>query len=236
MDEQYSITAAPAFSFSVACGDLFTALATAQKEIVGAIKDASNPFFKSKYADLSSVWDACHGPLNANGICIIQLPASDPKNPDVVTVTTVLGHSSGQWISCSLSLRPTKADAQGMGSAISYARRYTMAAITGVSYIEDDDGNAASKPTFKPSTSKGFNAANHDGDPKTPKPDVVSQAKLDELVVWCKENKVERDTVRNTSNNLFGMPVSDLTHDQFSDLRLELDKLTNTSKFKVVTQ
>lgn len=227
MDEQYSITAAPAFSFSVACGELFAALAIAQKEIVGAVKDASNPFFKSKYADLSSVWDACHGPLNANGICIIQLPASDPKNPDVVTVTTVLGHSSGQWISCSLSLRPTKADAQGMGSAISYARRYTMAAITGVSYIEDDDGNAASKPTNKPATKQPVI-------PNAPPIDVVSQAKLDELVVWCKENKVERDIVRNTSTDLFGRPVSDLTHDQFNDLRLELDKLANT--FKVVTQ
>lgn len=221
MEEQPSVVGTPAFASSTDCGELFAALATAQKEIVGAVKDSNNPFFKSKYADLSAVWDACHGPLNTNGISIIQLPSSDPKTPDIVTVTTVLGHKSGQWISSSLSVRPTKADAQGMGSAISYARRYTMAAIAGVAYIEDDDGNAASKPINKSSSTKQPLVPTPPTETATPV-DRVSQQQLDELVVFCQDNKIERETVRLRAQQDFGEAVSNLTQQQFKELKAAL--------------
>ena len=122
--------------------DLATALSKAQKEIKGAVKDSNNPFFNSQYADLSSVWEACRSALCANDLSVIQ--TTNGNTHDVVTVETMLCHSSGQWVKGSLTMKPTKPDPQGIGSAITYARRYALAAMVGVS-PEDDDGQAASQ-------------------------------------------------------------------------------------------
>jgi len=120
--------------------DLAAALCKAQTSIKGALKSSENPFFKSKYADLSAVWEACREPLAKNGLAISQHAGGDGA---MVEVETVLLHSSGQWISSTLTMRPTKGDPQAFGSAITYARRYALAGIVGV-VTEDDDGNAAS--------------------------------------------------------------------------------------------
>lgn len=119
---------------------LADALSKAQGAMEGALKDSSNPFFKSKYADLASVWSACREALSINGLAVVQMPSS---YEGLVQVETVLMHSSGEWISSVLTLRPTKDDPQGMGSTISYARRYALASMVGV-YQEDDDGNKGS--------------------------------------------------------------------------------------------
>ena len=116
------------------------ALSKAQSEIIGAVKDATNPFFKSKYADLASCWDAVRGPLTSNGLSIVQTPTTGEDG--AVTVTTRLLHSSGQWLEDSMSCKPAKSDAQAMGSVISYLRRYSLSAVCGLAQI-DDDGNAA---------------------------------------------------------------------------------------------
>lgn len=121
-------------------GELAKALAIAQGKITGALKDSSNPFFKSRYADLASVWDACRGPLSENGLAVVQLTESDDSG---VFVITTLAHSSGQWMRSRLRLTPKDSTPQGMGSAITYGRRYALAAIVGVAQV-DDDGNAAS--------------------------------------------------------------------------------------------
>jgi hypothetical protein len=121
-------------------GELAKALAAAQGKITGALKDSSNPFFKSRYADLASVWDACRGPLSENGLAVVQLTESDDAG---VYVSTTLAHSSGQWMRSRLRLSPKDSTPQGMGSAITYGRRYALAAIVGVAQV-DDDGNAAS--------------------------------------------------------------------------------------------
>lgn len=121
-------------------GKIADALAKAQGKIKGAVKDSENPHFRAKYADLASVWDACREQLSANGIAVIQVPSG---GPEVVSITTLLAHSSGEWIRGELSLRPVKADPQGIGSAITYGRRYGLAAMVGVA-PEDDDGEAAS--------------------------------------------------------------------------------------------
>lgn len=120
--------------------ELATALSKAQAEMKGAIKDSKNPFFKSSYADLSSVWDACRGPLTKNGLSIVQTNCGD--SPETLTVCTTLLHSSGQWISSQLTGKPVKNDPQAIGSAYTYYRRYALAAMVGVS-PEDDDGNSA---------------------------------------------------------------------------------------------
>ena len=125
--------------------DLATALSKAQKEIKGAVKDSENPYFKSQYADLTSVWEACRKALTENNLSVIQNMAG--QSADTVTVETMLCHSSGQWVRGALTMKPTKADPQGIGSAITYARRYALAAMVGVC-PEDDDGQAASqRPT-----------------------------------------------------------------------------------------
>jgi hypothetical protein len=121
---------------------LAAALAKAQGAMKGAVKDSANPFFKSKYADLASVVEAIRVAFASNGLSYIQ--TVDPSDKDEVRVETTILHSSGEWISCGvLSLPVSKSDAQGYGSALTYARRYSLSAATGVA-PEDDDGNLAS--------------------------------------------------------------------------------------------
>lgn len=139
--------------------ELATAMAKFQAEVKPALKGSTNPYFKSKYADLQSCWDAAREALTKNGLSVIQggppylvLPAN---NGEVVTVCTRLLHSSGQWIESSLTMKPAKADPQGVGSAVTYARRYALAAILGLVADEDDDGNAATHGEAKNSLPAG---------------------------------------------------------------------------------
>lgn len=120
--------------------ELAGALAKAQGEITGALKDSANPFFKSKYADLASCWDACRGPLSKNGLSVVQgLDVSEGH----LYLKTRLMHSTGQWISSTTPVTPKDDTPQGMGSALTYARRYALTAMVGVAQV-DDDANAAS--------------------------------------------------------------------------------------------
>jgi hypothetical protein len=122
------------------------AFVAAQKATEAVKKAATNPHFKNKYADLSEVVEATVPALNANGIAVIQSPSFDG---DLVSVTTVMVHESGASVTGILSMRPTKMDPQGVGSAITYARRYALLAMTGAA-PEDDDGNAASQAKAPP--------------------------------------------------------------------------------------
>lgn len=120
--------------------ELATALAKAQGQISPAIKDSSNPFFKSKYADLSSVWNACKDPLSSNGLAVLQ--TMDYRDNQLFLVTT-LAHSSGQWMRSSIPIVTEKNNAQGIGAAITYMRRYALSAMVGITCDDDDDGNAS---------------------------------------------------------------------------------------------
>lgn len=124
---------------SAQLGELFAAVAKAQGEIEGAKKDSTNPHFKSKYADLASARDAVQGPLSKNGLALIQWPRTVQGG---VEIETWLGHASGQYMSGTLCMPCSKMDAHGVGSAITYGRRYALMAVTGVA-PEDDDGNDA---------------------------------------------------------------------------------------------
>ena len=138
-------------------GQLALALSKAQGQMKFAAKDANNPFFKSKYADLASVIEAIKVPLSANGIAFVQ--ATDFED-NAVIVETILLHESGEWISGKLRMQPTKNDPQGVGSAVTYAKRYGLQAIAGVP-SDDDDGNAAthqSAPAAKPAPAKPMHA------------------------------------------------------------------------------
>ena len=116
-----------------------TALAKAQGEIEGATKGSANPFFKSKYADLSSVWEACRGPLAKHGLAVVQSPSWEGA---VVTVETLLTHASGQWMRGSMSAAPKDDSPQAIGSVVTYLRRYALQSFVGVA-PEDDDAEAA---------------------------------------------------------------------------------------------
>lgn len=126
-------------------GDVFGALAKAQGEIKDAIKDKANDHFRSKYATLAAVYEACRTALSKAGVAVVQIPYNDGKD---VGVSTVLGVASGQWISAKLQVSPARYDAQGLGSVITYLRRYSLSAMVGVAPDDDDDGEAAmGRPT-----------------------------------------------------------------------------------------
>jgi len=124
---------------SESINELFSALATAQGQMKPAIKDSDNPYFKSKYSDLASVWEAIREPLSKNGLCVSQSIMSQAGTSVLVTI---LGHKSGQWIKSVAPIISAKPDAQSYGSAVSYQRRYALSAICGVS-SDDDDAEAA---------------------------------------------------------------------------------------------
>jgi hypothetical protein len=120
---------------SAELGKLLEALARAQAIMQGAIQDSSNPFFKSTYADLTSVWEACRDPLTKNGLSVIQTTQIINGQNCLVSI---LGHLSGQWIKSVLEIKPSKPDIQSLGSAITYCRRYALSALVGVCPVDDD--------------------------------------------------------------------------------------------------
>ncbi len=141
--------------------ELAKALCAAQQEMRHAIKDAKNPFFKSDYATLAAISDACLPALNKNGIAVTQT-TTHSDNLHTALHTTLM-HVSGQWISSEYPVNPGKPDPQSLGSALSYARRYSLAGIAGV-VVGDDDGEAAMNrdAAEKPKSEKlqGVNSAN----------------------------------------------------------------------------
>jgi len=123
--------------------NLATALSAAHAKITHASKDSQNPHFRNNYASLESVIDATKAALLENNIVVLQGMSADGS-----TLTTRLQHSTGEFIETDLKLMLSKQDMQGMGSAITYGRRYALAAILNISQA-DDDGNAASEKPRK---------------------------------------------------------------------------------------
>ena len=132
-----------------------TALAAAQINMGKALKQASNPHFRSKYADLGSVMDACLPALNERGIAVIQPTGENELGRFVETI--MIHGESGEQLSCRVPLIVGKNDMQGYGSAVTYARRYGLMAMAGIA-PEDDDGNAAAKAAPKQEAPKKISA------------------------------------------------------------------------------
>jgi len=127
---------------------LFTALAVAQGEIENASKNSNNPHYKSKYADLAEVLNTVRPVFSENGLSLIQSTEFDGA---LVSVTTTIAHKDGGYVTAKASCVPAKTDAQGVGSATTYLRRYSLASVCGIAQ-EDDDGNASAhngKPVAK---------------------------------------------------------------------------------------
>jgi hypothetical protein len=117
--------------------EIAKALAAAQMEMGKALKQSQNPAFRSKYADLGNVMDACMPSLNKHGIAVVQTMRDE-------SVVTMFIHESGDILECPVPLILGKRDMQGLGSAVTYARRYGLMSLAGIA-PEDDDGNAAAQ-------------------------------------------------------------------------------------------
>lgn len=117
-------------------GDIFTALSKAQAEFKVALRDSSNPFFKSNYADFQSVVEAVRPALAKHGLAFIQMPSVAENGTTLITRIT---HSTGQWFECAMPVKTTKDDAQALGAAITYTRRYALQAALGIVASDEDD-------------------------------------------------------------------------------------------------
>jgi len=172
--------------------ELATALSKAQAEIQPALKDSVNPFFKSKYADLSSVWHACKDPLTKNGLSVLQM--MDYKEGQLVLLTT-LAHASGQWVRSCLPILSAKQDAQSIGSAITYMRRYSLAALVGVT-TDDDDGHAATYTSPTPPIPEF----------KKPRVEMITKAQAEELKMML--NQCDGTFIANVQDYLKKLKIN----------------------------
>ena len=130
-------------------GAIAAALAKAQSEMKNPAFDMQNPHFKNRYASLAAVRDAVVPIMSKHGIAVVQSLRSVDAG---VECETTLIHASGEWLADTLVLPVSKADAQGYGSAATYARRYSLMAFAGVVGDADDDGNAAAAAPQKLNT------------------------------------------------------------------------------------
>lgn len=163
---------------SESINELATALSKCQSEMGSAEMGADNPFFNSKYANISDVLKAIKAPLGNNGLSFVQTPISKDNEAGV---TTRLMHVSGQWMESTLCLPVLKADPQGVGSVVTYSRRYALQSILGVP-AADDDGNAVSVPsvTAEEVTAGYLTAREYLGGNKTPSEFMEWRATLSE--------------------------------------------------------
>ena len=173
--------------------DLAGALSKAQATMTGAKKSAANPFFKSKYSDLAEVMQAISAPFAENNLCFVQ--GAEVKD-NLISVKTRIIHASGQWIESDTVLPPTKNDAQGYGSAITYAKRYGLQALAGVPSV-DDDGNAAVqhvKQAYKPTKAikdrvKIVQVACGNSDEESVKNELTGLKPADKKYLWSQLNE-----------------------------------------------
>lgn len=121
----------------------------AHQDGTGKIQTKTGGSYSYDYASLNSVWDACREALHSNGLSVVQL-TDDASGADVVTVVTRLLHTSGQWIEGRLSMKPTQLTPQGMGSCLTYCRRYSLMAMVGICPADDDAQEASKSPAHKP--------------------------------------------------------------------------------------
>lgn len=203
---------------SEAINELAGALAKAQGEIKGATKDATNPHFGSKYATLDAVWEACRVALSSNGLSVVQAASTQAET---ITVTTLLMHTSGQWIKEALALYPKDASPQAAGSALTYARRYGLSSMVGVAPEDDDDANAAQAqmpPRYQDKRFKG---------PKEGPP-----LSKDPAVIQAEEDKIFGKPNGAAPAALVAELPQELQNDRFA-LEMAIARLSEKHKFSM---
>lgn len=210
-------------------GSLAKALAQAQGEMANARKDKTNPFFKSKYADLAAVWDACRDALSKFELSVTQ-PLSTDENGKIY-LTTILMHSSGEMISSTIPVISVKPDPQSIGSAITYFKRFALMAVVGVTSSDevDDDGHEASDRPAVQSPVKPKAAPTPI--PQQHEPEIATQDQVKKLFALARQIGIsDKDSLKawirqNTSLNEFS-----LAHLSQEDYMLILKKLESSGQ------
>jgi hypothetical protein len=189
--------------------ELAKALVKFNSEVTKIAKDADNPFFKNNYATLDTIIDEIRPILSKHGLSIMQIPSGDGQN---VTLKTLLLHESGEWLeSDALTMKPVKNDPQAVGSCITYARRYSLAAFLSLNTGEDDDGNGATygkgnKPNQKsnsgqaPSKPQGNSGGGSNGKASEKQMKMI-HAKIAHVAVI---SKAEKFTIEDTLKSKIG--------------------------------
>lgn len=182
--------------------NLAVAITKFNGEVHSIAKDAKNPHFKNNYASLDNIVEEIRPILQKHGLSVLQIPGGDGEN---VIMKTMLLHESGEWLESEpLVMRPVKNDPQGMGSCITYARRYSLCSMLSLSTGIDDDGNAASQPT-QPAQKPQYSVpqgTTHTPQPQTPKEptngnsNAISDKQLSLLLGEMKRSKIEPEAVK----------------------------------------
>ena len=177
---------------------LIAALSKAQGEMKPAVFNKRNPHFKNQYADFTSCMDACRAPLSANGLAITQMPNSNAEGK--LVLITMIAHTSGQWIKGEFPLITAKLDSQGIGSAMTYAKRYSLCGMLGIvadEDIDDDDDGEASVGRLNVNVTKPV---------ETGKPSVatISEAEYKEMMAWRYKMTDDYRAKFDTLANAFG--------------------------------
>ena len=200
---------------SAEIGEIAAALSVAQAEINPAEKNATNPHLKNKYANISAIYDAVREVLPKHGLCVVQTML--PTDGTRAHVRTTLAHKSGQWFAseCVMPL-DRQGGAQGMGSAITYARRYSLSAILGVVADEDDDGNGAQGRNNRAQIEKDRAAAKANN----PNPPSDPQRKMF-MSMMTKNHNGNRDAILDDLSKYFGRKIAssnELTQAEISEM------------------
>lgn len=193
-------------------GALAAALAKAQGSIKPAAMDRDNPFFKSRYATLTSLWEAARAALSANGLAVTQ--TTDMGDDGVVLITTLI-HASGEWVGSAYPVRATDNKPQSLGSALTYARRYAFAALLGLVSDDDDDGNAASGNVPAKAPARTQNGGTRPPAPPAPKPTPSEQAEHGESYdnPFTSDEAAELRKMHAIGTDLYGDGWNDKRHD-----------------------
>lgn len=205
---------------SAELGKLFEALAKAQAEMRPAVMDMKNPHYNSRYASLTSIQDAYREPLAKHGLALIQQIFFDG---DAYWIRTLLGHSSGQWLSNEFKLLIEKSNMQGLGSAVTYARRYGISSLVGVVDTEDDDGNSAlpAKTETAPASQPNPNAPKiiPKSDVKPKDPNEIYLERMRRLFALADERGWTQEAIKLYIQEAYGITsTKQLTDEQYAGL------------------
>ncbi len=193
------------FGLNVEMKSYNESMSKVQAHIEGAFKDSKNPFFKSSYADLESVWGVARKPLADNGFSVMQTPCKTGEH-----LITTISHTSGAWVRGSWPLNTVKKDPQGYMASVTYARRGSLASMLGI-YQTDDDGNEASNLETSPKASK---KVAHLKTVKSPQP----------------KKKTDEERVSDMAREVFNEGTETLSESRAKQLSTRLGKLTDEQR------
>jgi len=202
---------------SASIKELTSALVKVQGELKAAKKTSENPFYHHRYADLATVWELCRKPLSDNGLAIIQ---TTDEVGDKLILETLLCHTSGEWIKGKLPITPVKQDPQGIGSAITYARRYALCSIVGIT-SEDEDDDAES-------------AMGREQEMKIPEP--ITQAQQKKIFASSREKGIEEEVKVYMSKTFGKAHTKELNKGEGSQLIEAIEKDAIKPAVKTIPQ